>query len=79
MVAATSRSKRCRIYSVAKKRRVTPRKHKCVRNWTGSAKSMEADMVVDMLKTVKEKDATVVTLIGDDDTTGFQRAREEFF
>lgn len=36
-------------------------------------------MVVDMLKTVKEKDATVVTLIGDDDTTGFQQAREEVF
>lgn len=34
-------------------------------------------MVVDMLKTVKEKDVTVVTLIGDDDATGFQRAREE--
>ena len=34
-------------------------------------------MVVEMLKSTKEKGAPVVTLIGDDDSTGFNRARTE--
>ena len=38
---------------------------------------MEPDMVVDMHKSTKEKKAVVKTLIGDDDTTAFNRARQE--
>jgi hypothetical protein len=79
VLAFTSRCKRCRICSVAKKNNIPPKVHHCVKNWTGSAKAMEADVVVDMLNTIKHKDAAVVTLVGDDDTTGFQRARKEVF
>ena len=38
---------------------------------------MEPDMVVEMLKSTKEKKAVVKNLIGDDDTTAFNRARHE--
>ena len=38
---------------------------------------MEPDMVVEMLKSTKEKKAVVKTLIGDDDTTALNRARHE--
>ena len=34
-------------------------------------------MVVEMLKSTKEKKAVVKTLIGDDDTTAFNTARHE--
>lgn len=71
MVVVISRFKRCRICFVVKKRRVIFRKYKCVRNWIGLVKLMEVDMVVDMLKIVKEKDVIVVMLIGDDDIIGF--------
>lgn len=47
------------------------------KNWTGTAKSMEPDMIVEILKEVKEKNNHVVTLIGDDDCTAFNRARCE--
>lgn len=48
---------------MAKAKHRTPNKHACKKNWTGTAKSMEPDMIVEILKEVKEKNNHVVTLI----------------
>nr|XP_034302839.1 uncharacterized protein LOC105322827 isoform X8 [Crassostrea gigas] len=77
VVGFSSRFKRCRKCMVAKKSNRTPIKHKCRKNWVGSAKAMEPDMIVEMLQHAKSSDAPVATLIGDDDCTAFKRAREE--
>ncbi|XP_052682532.1 uncharacterized protein LOC128163085 isoform X3 [Crassostrea angulata] len=77
VVGFSSRLKRCRKCMVAKKSNRTPIKHKCRKNWVGSAKAMEPDMIVEMLQHAKSSDAPVATLIGDDDCTAFKRAREE--
>lgn len=77
VVGFSSRFKRCRKCMVAKKSNRTPIKHKCRKNWVGSTKAMEPDMIVEMLQHAKSSDAPVATLIGDDDCTAFKRAREE--
>ena len=38
---------------------------------------MEPDMVVELLRSTKKRKAIVTTLIGDDDTTAFNRAKQE--
>lgn len=40
-------------------------------------RAMEPNMVVEMLKSIKEKKAIVTTLTGDDGSTAFNRARVE--
>lgn len=77
IVGFSARYKRCRKCDVAKAKHRTPNKHACKKNWTGTAKSMEPDMIVEILKEVKDKNNPVVTLIGDDDCTAFNRARCE--
>ncbi|XP_052080047.1 uncharacterized protein LOC127718130 [Mytilus californianus] len=65
----------CRICERAKSRGVLPRQHKCRKNWSGSAKGMEPDMVVEMLKELDEKGVDILEVVGDDDSTGFDRAK----
>lgn len=77
IVGFTSRCKKCRKCSIAKSKKKKVAKHTCKKNWTGSAKSMEPDMIVEIIKDAKEKNNPVVTLIGDDDCTAFHRARCE--
>ncbi|CAG2238121.1 unnamed protein product [Mytilus edulis] len=77
VVGYSARYKRCRKCDVAKLKKRLPTKHKCRKNWCGSAKSMEPDMIVEILKDAKKKDTPVITLIGDDDCTAFNRARCE--
>ncbi|VDI14646.1 Hypothetical predicted protein [Mytilus galloprovincialis] len=77
VVGYSARYKRCRKCDVAKFKKRLPTKHKCRKNWCGSAKSMEPDMIVEILKDAKKKDTPVITLIGDDDCTAFNRARCE--
>lgn len=57
VIAFAARYKRCRICDVAKtQQRDDPRQHTCRKNWKKSAKAMErTDMVVEMLKSTKEK------------------------
>ncbi|CAC5401769.1 unnamed protein product [Mytilus coruscus] len=65
----------CRICERAKGRGILPRQHKCRKNWSGSAKGMEPDMVVEMLKELDEKGVDILEVVGDDDSTGFDRAK----
>jgi hypothetical protein len=49
------RCQQCRICDCAAKRGIQPKKHNCKKNWTGSAKAMEPDMLVQMVNDVKNK------------------------
>ena len=41
----------------------------CRLNYDGSAKSMESDMVVQIVKDVKDQGTTLKAIVGDDDST----------
>ncbi|CAC5412427.1 unnamed protein product [Mytilus coruscus] len=69
------RSKACRICQRAEISGNIPRVHKCNKNFTGSAKAMEPDMVVDMVKESRSKGANITAIIGDEDTTTIARLR----
>ncbi|CAG2200542.1 unnamed protein product [Mytilus edulis] len=69
------RSKACRICQRAETSGNIPRVHKCNKNFTGSAKAMEPDMVVDMVKESRSKGANITAIIGDEDTTTIARLR----
>ena len=71
------RSKTCRICEVARQKNKPVKKHDCRLNWGGRAKGMEPDMVVEMVKTDKEKGVHVGTLVGDEDSTTIARVRRE--
>ncbi|XP_070548141.1 uncharacterized protein [Ptychodera flava] len=71
------RSKKCRICDEAKARHEEVRAHDCRRNWSGSAKAMESDMVVDMVKDCNQKCAKVSTVVGDEDTSTIARLHRE--
>ncbi|CAC5388275.1 unnamed protein product [Mytilus coruscus] len=49
--------------------------HECHMNWSGSAKSMEADMVTEMVKDVGKKGVSVSSIVGDEDSTTIARLR----
>ncbi len=66
------RYKRCRKCKSKK-----PKPHPCPVNFSGSAKAMESDILVELLKDCKEKGAPVGEFCGDDDTTTIYRARRE--
>lgn len=76
VVGYNVRSKFCKTCDNSVKKGKTPNKHDCRMNWSGSAKAMEQDMVVEMMKTCKEKGAVVETIIADDDTTTLARIKQ---
>lgn len=52
----------------------------CYKNWTGSSKAMESDMIAKMIahsKPLQEANVRVVTLVGDEDSSTMARVREE--
>lgn len=55
VVGYNVRSKFCKTCDKLAKKGRTPKKHDCRMNWCGSAKAMEQDMAVEMMKTCKEK------------------------
>ncbi|XP_076117930.1 uncharacterized protein LOC143085462 [Mytilus galloprovincialis] len=74
IVRHSIRCKGCRICKNAQKKGIPAPKHKCAKNWTGSAKGMEPDMVVEMIKDLDNRGVKIKELAGDDDSTGFNRA-----
>jgi hypothetical protein len=72
------KSKVCAVCEYASRKRITVRKHKCYKNWSGSSKAMEPALAVDMMKKVNNEKHQVKTLIMDNDTTTIARARMEF-
>ena len=51
--------------------------HVCNKNWGGSAKAMEPDIGIKLMKAVEEKGVRVSTLIMDDDTTTMEVVRPQ--
>ncbi|XP_062588881.1 uncharacterized protein LOC134250534 isoform X2 [Saccostrea cucullata] len=71
------RNKSCKICENAERKKTSPAPHDCTRNWTGSSKSMEPDMVVDMVERTLNKGVRMEAVIGDDDTTAISRINSE--
>lgn len=71
------RSKSCRVCETASKSNLKPGAHDCRKNFEGSAKSMESDMVVSMVKDINEKGIKMGTLVADDDAATLCRLRAE--
>ncbi|CAG2238603.1 unnamed protein product [Mytilus edulis] len=46
------------------------------KNWSGTAKGMEPDMVVQLVKDVHERNTDINELAGDDDSVGFDRVKK---
>ena len=65
------RSKDCRIC----KQEGHAYDHDCRKNWIGSAKAMEPDMVEEMVTSVQRKGVTVNSITGDDDSSTIARLR----
>lgn len=73
-VAYSFRTRRCRCCDAGQ----TDQEHKCSKNWTGSSKAMEPDMVVTMLHSVEDRGGHVSTLVMDNDATTLARAKQHF-
>ncbi|XP_071177683.1 uncharacterized protein [Mytilus edulis] len=69
------RSKSCRICQKAEHEGKIVRNHTCRKNFTGSAKAMEPDMVEEMVTDSIEKGAKITAIFGDEDTTTIARLR----
>ncbi|XP_062579139.1 uncharacterized protein LOC134241063 [Saccostrea cucullata] len=70
------RSKNCRVCSVAESTNKNPAAHECSKNWEGSSKAMEADMVIEMVQDLqKSKGITIDGIIGDEDSTTIARLK----
>ncbi|CAC5376456.1 unnamed protein product [Mytilus coruscus] len=74
VVRHSIRCKGCRICTNEQKKVIPPSKHKCAKNWTRSAKGMEPDMMVEMIKDLNNRGVKFKELAGDDDSTGFKKA-----
>lgn len=71
------RSKSCRVCENASKSILKPGAHDCRKDFEGSAKSMESDMVVSMVKDMNEKGIKMGTSVADDDAATLCRLRAE--
>ena len=58
-----------------KEKKQEPPDHDCRKNWSGSAKGMEPDMVAEMVQKAKDRGVNVKTLIGDEDSTTIARVK----
>ncbi|KAK3090923.1 hypothetical protein FSP39_015740 [Pinctada imbricata] len=74
-IAFAVKSKKCRICESAKAKEITPRKHNCIKNWSGSAKSMEPAMACEMLQGVIDQGHKINTLVMDNDSTTISRVK----
>ncbi|VDI64025.1 Hypothetical predicted protein [Mytilus galloprovincialis] len=69
------RSKTCRICEVASKKGKIAKIHQCRKNFGGSAKAMEPDMVTDLVREARLKGTNICTIVGDEDSTTIARLR----
>lgn len=73
IVGYSVRNKFCRQCDNATERNQLAPPHNCKRNWTGSSKSIEPDMVVDLIGQAVQKGVQIEGLVADDDTTVMSR------
>lgn len=71
-----TRTKRCATCKAADRTAKKPRLHVCRLNWTGTSKSMEADVCAELVQTCSKKhDAQVVISVGDDNSSTISKVR----
>ena len=72
------RIKSCKACENAAKKCEKPKPHDCQKNWSASAKSMEADMAASMLKQHEENNSeNVLRFVTDNDSTTIAKLRTE--
>ena len=71
------RIKDCRKCQYHQNKGSTAPQHNCYKNWTGSARAMEADAGAEIVQSIEKKGVQVETLIMDDDATTMARIRRE--
>ena len=77
MLAFETQNKQCRTCDTSDERlKRKPLNHDCRKNWQGTAKAMESDMVVSMLQRQEGKTFCVDTLALDNDNTTATAIRE---
>ena len=70
------RSKFCNTCDESTRTGKTPKKHDCRMNWSGSAKAMEQDMMIEIMRKCNDSGASVDTIIVDDDTTTIAKIKQ---
>lgn len=77
VISCAYRAKDCRVCNVAEKAKKEPKPHECCKNYDGTSKAMEADMVIEMVKEVQATHSglTIDAIIGDEDSTTIARLR----
>ena len=78
LVSFSVRSTSCRTCQIAEKNSKEPAKHDCRRNWSGSAKAMEASMGLENVENVKKQGHAVSSIVMDDDSTTLRRLQLDF-
>ena len=76
VLALETRNKQCRTCDTSERLKRKPLNHDCRKNWQGTAKAMESDMVVSMLQKQEGKTFCVDTLALDNDSTTASAIRE---
>lgn len=76
VVGYSVRTKSYRVCSHASKTGTNPQPHDCKQNWNGSAKALEQDMVVEMVKEKKQAGIRTAAIVGDDDATTISKLHQ---
>ncbi|CAC5380086.1 unnamed protein product [Mytilus coruscus] len=69
------RSRTCRICVTARRMNKIPNVHVCRKNYSGSSKAMESDMVIQMQADARAKGTNIMTIVGDEVATTIARLR----
>ena len=72
------RSRVCRVCQASEAEGKQPKDHECTKNWTGSSKSMEPDMAIEMIRNLKEDGVNVTCVNADNDSATYSKIKVEF-
>ena len=78
VLAFETRNKQCGTCNTSERLKRRPRNHDCRKNWQGTAKAMESDMVVSMLQKQEEKTFCIDKLALDHDSTAAAAMKPKF-
>ncbi|XP_046555393.1 uncharacterized protein LOC124264681 [Haliotis rubra] len=78
VVSYGSQKNTCRISENGSKNNITVPKHDCRYNWSGSAKSMESSLGVELLQQSSTDESNIKYIIMDDDTTTLSHIRKNY-
>lgn len=70
------KTKYCHICKIAASKNITPREHKCNRNWEGTSSGMETQIIIDGFRHCAEKGARFNKYVGDGDSSTYKALRD---